>query len=474
MTHMAHYYSDLVFPVLYTSLPEYYGQKSLEHLTGTQWIENLFGEKVLMRVGELKPTIFGNDNVMPVQMAEAARAYFKTGDFDRGIKLLKSVALASTVFTDAPGNFPERMSDQGKGESNYLFGNPAGAFAYSVIEGLFGISLTQNGRVINVEPSFPDEWEDAAIHLSYASLVFRAGSDSTVKTRKYVIENNVERRLAFSLLFEPCRVEKVLFNGKPAVYNVSSGYGKCRLDMMCDYAIVHELLIEFTPEAHSTLSESECASEEPDAAPGLNEKDIRFETEKPSEYEFFTINLDSLYNSDTITYCSAWRNNKLHINMDAYYSGGFIKTGDCIFNLPSSEKNIILLSRGYSHSYTGKTCPSLMPGSIEIPINQITSMVCLLYATEVESRHTGCRVGAIDLCYDNGNVCSIPLIVGKNIDTLFSHFAEETIPVKINDYDSIHVLKLKCSPLDVIEKLMIRLDVPDVQFGLLGVTLVRI
>lgn len=474
LTHMAHYYTDLVFPVLYTSLPECYGQKSLEHLNGTQWTENIFGEKVLMRIGELKPSIFGNDNVMPVQMAEAARAYFKTGDFDRGVKLLKSVALASTVFTDAPGNFPERMSDRGKGECNYIFGNPAGAFAYSVINGLFGISLTQNGKVINVEPSFPDEWEDASLRLSYVSLVFKAGLIDTVKTRKYVIKNNVERELIFTLLLEPCRIEKVLCNGKPAVYNVSPSYGKYRLDIIADYAIVHELFIESIPEARPVLSERECISEEPDAALEPNGKEFCSEAEKPSEYEFFTLNLESLYNSETITYCSAWRTHKLHINMDAYCSGGFIKAGGCTFNLPSSEKNIILLECGFSHSYTRKTYPSLMPGSIEIPVNKMTSAVYMLYATEVESRHTGCRVGAIDLCYDNGSVCSFPLTVGKNIDTLVSHFAEETIPVKINEYDFIHVLKLKSSPWDVMEKLIIRLDVPDVQFGLMGMTLVSI
>jgi hypothetical protein len=240
--------------------------------------------------------------------------------------------------------------------------------------------------------------------------------------------------------------------------------------MISDYTTVHELLIEYIPETQPTLSEKECVSEETDAV--LNGKDIYLEAEELSENEFFTLNLDGFYNSDTITYSYAWRNQKLHINMDAYCSGGSIKTGECIFNLPSSEKNMILLERGFSHSYTRKTCPSLIPGSIEIPVNRKTSMVCLLYATEVESRHTGCRVGKIDICYDNGNICTIPLIVGKNIDTLFSHFAEDTIPVKINEYDFIHVLKLKSSPLNAIEKLMIILDVPDVQFGLLGVTLV--
>ena len=119
--HSTHYYTDLVFPSLYTSLPEEYGWQSLDYLYRSLWTNNYMGEKNLMRVGDFKPSIFGNDNVMPVQMAEAARAYFNQGDDEKAIRLLESVALAGTVFTEAPGNFPERMNDEGKGEANYLF-----------------------------------------------------------------------------------------------------------------------------------------------------------------------------------------------------------------------------------------------------------------------------------------------------------------------------------------------------------------
>ena len=98
-------------------------------------------------------------------MAEAARAFFKTGDNSTGFRMLKSVALAGTINTEAPGNFPERMNDYGKGEANYLFGNPVGSFLQGVINGLFGLALKNEGRTLEWAPAFPDNWEQAQIRF---------------------------------------------------------------------------------------------------------------------------------------------------------------------------------------------------------------------------------------------------------------------------------------------------------------------
>ena len=41
------------------------------------------------------------------------------------------VARAATVFTEQPGSFPERMDAAGKGEYNYMFGNPSASYLYT-------------------------------------------------------------------------------------------------------------------------------------------------------------------------------------------------------------------------------------------------------------------------------------------------------------------------------------------------------
>ena len=92
IAHLCHYYTDMVFPSLYTDLPEIYGWQSLDYLKNSLCFESNSGVNhdtlLLMRVGDLEPTVFGSDNVMPVQMAETARAFFKTGDNMTGLRML--------------------------------------------------------------------------------------------------------------------------------------------------------------------------------------------------------------------------------------------------------------------------------------------------------------------------------------------------------------------------------------------------
>ena len=84
--HRALYYTDMVFPVLYSSFPEEIKLKSLENLCD-RLIYETEDARLLMRVGELKPSIFGNDTVMPVQISEAARGFFEIGSNEIGTNL---------------------------------------------------------------------------------------------------------------------------------------------------------------------------------------------------------------------------------------------------------------------------------------------------------------------------------------------------------------------------------------------------
>lgn len=106
--------------------------------------------ETLMRVGELRPSMFGTDSVMPAQTAEAARACFLAGDTKTGLALMCGVARAATVFTEQPGSFPERMDAAGKGEYNYMFGNPSASYLYTVtyFYGHYSKSIsTQTGSI---------------------------------------------------------------------------------------------------------------------------------------------------------------------------------------------------------------------------------------------------------------------------------------------------------------------------------------
>ncbi len=259
LAHLAHYYTDLVFPTLYTGLPEDYGWQSLDHLRRTLCLRGPLGDDLLMRVGDFKPSIFGNDNVMPTQMAEAARAFFMQGDTDTGAALLEAVALASTVFTDAPGNFPERMGDDGKGVANYIFGNPIGSFIGGVVAGLFGLSLADEGTTLHWQPGFPAGWDHAALTLPYATVSFeRLAVDMSTTRLVYAVDNAQPRQVDFSVYLEPGRVTRVRVGDADIPYSITPALGAQRLAANLERASACRVTIDYVPRDIEVAGPSRC------------------------------------------------------------------------------------------------------------------------------------------------------------------------------------------------------------------------
>jgi hypothetical protein len=99
-----------------------------------------------------------------------------------------------------------------------------------------------------------------------------------------------------------------------------------------------------------------------------------------------------------------------------------------------------------------------------------------LLAPKSSSRHTGCKVGSIQIIYEGGKKVIVPLIVGKNVDTLFSHFAVDTFPVSVSvgewQDDNANVLRLPCEASLVLDSLSFTIDAADVQMGLMGVNII--
>ncbi|MBQ8752020.1 MAG: hypothetical protein IJZ13_02835, partial [Clostridia bacterium] len=179
--HNAHYYTDLVFPQLYSPLEARYRLASLAYMKNSLMFPSHTTGLPLMRVGDYKPTIFANDNVMPVQMAEAASALLQTGDTGLGTAFMEAVSFASTIYTDSPCGMPERMNDEGRGEPNFHLGNGIGSFLYTYIVGLFGLFVDNYGKTLHVEPAFPDDWDEAALELPYGGMQFVRESAESIR-----------------------------------------------------------------------------------------------------------------------------------------------------------------------------------------------------------------------------------------------------------------------------------------------------
>jgi hypothetical protein len=496
--HMAHYYTDHVFPLLYSQLPEEYGWSSLRYLRASLCFETgtsnpLNQPLLLMRVGNLKPTVFGNDNVMPVQMAEAARAYFRAGDFDVGRRMLDAVALSGTIFTEAPGNFPERMGDDGKGEANYLFGNPIGSFIYGVVDGLFGLSLVECGKTVRWQPGFPDAWNHAELRLPYVQVRF-SRETGTVSRCRYTVTTPEARKLELSLQLPPSKIRAASVNGKTVAIRPEPGLNRVRLALAAPAATSHEILIDYEPMNMPAPLVASGTSGEPlqwTCASAVGEikdpqgvvKDVKISgtnvdavlVAQPGQYTLYvrqsepcvwtpvtiqvkpgaltagrkpaarpippraageathTLDLAPFRNASTIHVTSFWRDEKQK-------QGG------------GSGNTMAMLEVGRSDPSTGITKPSVYLRQLSLPVNKTCVRFNLRYVCEAASRNTRTRVGAVIFAYAGGRTELVDLVVDGNL--------------RVASWGGGGgALELGCDPGALLEAVTIRLDAADVQVG---------
>lgn len=253
--HLSHYYTDHIFSTLYSSIDTFNNWQSLNYLRKTLIENDPNGQPSLMRVGTLKGRLFGNDNIMPAQMAEAARAFYKIGDKNQATSFLESVARAGTIYTEGPGNFPERMNDLGKGEANYLFGNPIGSYIHSVVNGLFGLEITDLGNTFQWQPGFPDYWDHADLNLSYVKVSYNLIKKESENHAFYKAEYPTKRALQFSVFLPPCKVLKAICNGKEINFEIHPALNRIELRLKDEPSLSHKLELIYAKSATTELKE---------------------------------------------------------------------------------------------------------------------------------------------------------------------------------------------------------------------------
>jgi hypothetical protein len=469
LAHHAHYYTDLCYPALYSALPEEYCRKSLDHLRQSLVYEafpdELDGKGVLeMRVGDFKPTIFGNDNVMPTQTCEAARAFFGLGDYVTGTRLLEGVALAGTVHTEAPGNFPEHMSFLGKGEANYLFGNPIASYAYAVVDGLFGAVVMDGGTVLRWQPGFPDDWDHAHLRLPDMQLDYhQALADGCIR-RVYRVRGKAYQLILRLPLAEEL-VSEIKANGAPVTASWDVFGLSCEAAPAPDGNTTIEVILTRLPE----IEVGQLYGQQPTSRAWEDSSSARVKAafaNQPTE----PVDLSVYYDAATLHVTSAWRNLELSPALSGFRdSTGKIQTVGGDFTVPDAGAYLALVEYGLSDPDTRQTQRSPRRDRLLIPIGRRVKALALLYANEVESRHTGAQVGKLLLTYQSGKPDAIPLVVGETLDTFWSHFARQTIPVRLGESnDFLNVLWLETDPSHILAGLEISIDAPDAVLGLIG------
>lgn len=510
------YYTDFVFPVLYgDDLPIEQKILPLCHLRDRLLYRSPVTGKLLMRVGELKPDLFGNNSIMPVQMAETARAFFSVGDLQTGYDLLASCAYATSVFTENPGSSPEKLNSIGKGEPDYMFGNPAASLVYAAVSGLMGVRLTDSGRTLCFEPGFPLTLPAWHFKLAYAEVSCEntLASDATLD---YVIKNTVpDVGIRFGLFIPTGDSPVITVNGKPVSYRAEPALNARKLsftytpDAGTDTVVNLRFPAPFTPEA-KTLSDGfvnrETTVVQCEQYPTVGNRyrlyldrdtgayGVERVTVVPSDKgsglmtgdlpvsDGYPIDIRDLLNADDIPAFNAWRsgmkykirfvNCRREDDLIAVPAGRVTYRCVPVSDLPGAVRTCNL-AYGRSDIVGGTVGPSPFPAGAVIPVNRSVGAVSLLYLSETEVRLSGREdvLGRIILRYADGTTVEDPIAPGLNAGSIINNYAQNTVHIPLREYvrDSANHYAMACDPGKVLGEVEIRIDREDTVFGLVGV-----
>lgn len=521
LVQTAAYYTDFVFPVLYTRLPQEYAWLSLRALDRMLWQ----GDD-LMRVGNFRPAGFGNDSVQPTQMCEAAEAYFRTGRADRGLSLLLSSALSATVRTFSPGAFPECCDQEGRGEPFYVFGNPIGAYIQAVVGGLFGLSRAAGPRPVAWSPAIPEDWPHARLRLGDVEMEI----DGRFEDRTYSLSLPSDQPALVSLPLYG-RPEVAILNersspltwervgcpaGDMAVIQLPSGHrhylrvrlagqaaavqvqpaanlGSVRCQLPQPGWSVRDpqgVLEDFRIEGH-VLEGMLAAGHGPRAVfltDAVRSRECVYELELPSAPapaytpavapaagRMRRLDVSALLNSDCL-----WEGGRrpvpIRFTLDegAPIEGGMrVTVGATTFVVSGKEPRFAAVEAGYLDWETSRLLPSEFPDHLDVPVRGHAATIQLLCGATLKVRLTGMRLGQVRLRYADGFTGMEPLVCGTNVDNSRSPFAVATGNIRAGAGGWLFTLVVPCDPTRELESFTIEVVATDVQFGLAAANIVE-
>jgi hypothetical protein len=452
----ANFYTDFVFPQLYSDLPVDYTWTSLLTQVRTLGMKN-----GLMHIGNYMPPLFGNNMVMPAQMAESAEAYFQAGLSSRAWRLLHSVGLAATIATNSPGSFPERMSDSGFGQPQYIYCNPAGSYARTVVSGLFGFEMTTPDRPLIWHPSIPDDWSSAKLRVGGISMQITGIHGE----RTYSISLPEPQALVFRAPLHGYRIAEVkdparnnlVFSIQP---HPSGDFLEVRLAPAKEFGI-HVAATQGAAPALPSL--------EPLPAPVRQGAPQIAGKREP-------LPIADKFNSDSIFPQNYWRHVPIKVELPECSKTGTtscdLTVGPTTFRVSPKGKNMVMLEVGELHPYTQELQLAGLPNMFSFHIGKPVRGLEFLVAAELTTRLTGVKVGEVELLYSKGEEGKEPLIYGRNIDCFSKPFATETDNFKMESLNHLSSFVIKADPARKLESIDLHLFAADASLGILGINLV--
>lgn len=520
----ASFYTDYVLPMLSPELDvdQACAWVSLRTLDRKLWVE-----KDLMRCGDYKPPMFGNDQVMPLQMAEAAEAYFRAGRADSGVRLLHGVARAATVLTDSPGSFPERMSDSGFGQRDYGFGNPAGSFVRGVIAGLFGFERTRTQETLTWQPCIPQDWPTASLKIDGVGMEI----NGRIGDRTYTLDlRDAPQAVKLIVPLFGRKISQVTGpTGAALQYQRVPHPGGDFLMVNLPAAQRHtvrvqteQVQVEWNPPKqvkggqilkwklpleNLKLIDPQQAFEHfkiegktltGNLNPGQGLRSLLFEdricqTMHAVELDFGSavieasktltgireaLFLDPHFNASSINGRTLWSWGEHKIDLTSKIvgqTGNRVMVGQIPFQVRTAGTNLVKLEIGDLTGENDLQFISEIPRSISLPIGKKIKGIEILNVAEFKTRLTGMRVGELVLCYGDGYRDVKPLVFGDNVDSMIKPFATNTIWDKSAgiSFENPSVMSFSADTTREVERVEIHLTSADGTMAMLAINAVH-
>jgi hypothetical protein len=461
------YFTDLCYPTLYAGslLPLNATYHTLLSVNASDlWMPaDASCPYPRLRVGNMLPTLFGNNVPSVVAMSEMSEALLQGQVIDQGVSLLEGVSATASSRSNAPGNVMEFVSLSGRGSGDGQFGNPQGALVLAVVRGLFGLSPGSGesvGKALGWRPAIPESWAYATLELSSGIRMNITGEASS---RSYCLTLPVAQHVRIRVPLYRRHVKAVVdgVTGQELAHDILEhpGGGQVELAVVTDH--IH-VVVSLHPVAASAPPE---ASNGVAARLAVNDDDRTVVRQTSSALQRQPVDIFSSLNTNWTRLMNFW--NPGHFagfKFDGALVGG--PHGEALRNfsmLPAQNgtpwflvsandtKNSVCLTLGdYGEVQAisrgvqtvsivlGKPDPRCVE-SVSFDVGASASALEFLWAAEPRPRLTGETIGTISITLDppEGDATTpapveVPLIVGQNIDSMVQPYASELLTRRVN------------------------------------------
>ena len=166
------------------------------------------------------PKKYSTCGLFPAENNHLALSYFQLGMKDKGWEILQGIR---DCFYNGrnPGMVTHILSGDGWSDGGcWDFSDVNSTYLRLIAEGLFGIRPNLLDGCIEINPGFPDEWNNASLKLPDISLQYQRNGNE----ENFNVDYNGKAHIKFKIPLRLTEIEKVLINGNNVEYEIVTSF----------------------------------------------------------------------------------------------------------------------------------------------------------------------------------------------------------------------------------------------------------